>query len=288
LLQDAELQEKLAEIADRVDERLRTVSERTLTKLREMDPTIADTLKPNIPSSPQLKWADVFKGVSITGDEDIPINKRGSGVKRLILLNFFRAEAERRQEENNTGIIYAIEEPETSQHFTNQKILAEAMSELSQTPNTQVILTTHSGVIVKKFQFSNLRLVATNNEGNKYVSQIQSSMLVYPSLNEVNYTAFGEATEEYHDELFGFIEKQGWLDVYEQGKPRRPYIRENRDGSTRNETRTETRYIRDVLHHPENTHNERYTHQMLQHSICDMRSFIEFSSENTTILDNDE
>ena len=45
--------------------------------------------------------------------ENIPINKRGSGVKRLILFKFFRAEAERRlQESNTTSIIYAIEEPE--------------------------------------------------------------------------------------------------------------------------------------------------------------------------------
>ena len=51
----------------------------------------------------------MFKNVSISGDEDIPINKRGSGVKRLILLNFFRAQAERRRDEiNSEGIIYEI------------------------------------------------------------------------------------------------------------------------------------------------------------------------------------
>ncbi len=65
--------------------------------IREMNPEIANSLNPIIPPSEILKWADVFKNVSITGDENIPINKRGSGVKRLILLNFFRAEAERRK-----------------------------------------------------------------------------------------------------------------------------------------------------------------------------------------------
>ncbi|MEY8403925.1 AAA family ATPase [Oscillospiraceae bacterium 44-34] len=49
----------------------------------------------------QIFRADVFKSVSITSDENIPINKRGSGSKRLILLNFFRAEVERRQGEVN-------------------------------------------------------------------------------------------------------------------------------------------------------------------------------------------
>jgi len=93
---------------------LQDVATRTLTKIQEMNPEIANSLNPIIPATDSLKWADVFKNVSITGDEDIPINKRGSGVKRLILLNFFRAEAERRRvQENIPSIIYAIEEPET-------------------------------------------------------------------------------------------------------------------------------------------------------------------------------
>ena len=83
----------------KVREKLIDVSERTLEKLKEMSPEIASTLQPIIPDTNSLKWTDVFKKVSICGDENIPINKRGSGVKRLILLNFFRAEAERRLQE---------------------------------------------------------------------------------------------------------------------------------------------------------------------------------------------
>lgn len=274
--QDAKLQEKLNEVAAQVEIKLKEVSNRTLAKLREMDPGVAETLKPVIPSPAQLKWADVFKNVSITADEDIPINKRGSGVKRLVLLNFFRAEAERRQEEgSNTGIIYAIEEPETSQHFSNQKILTEALCALSKTPNTQVILTTHSGVVVKMLSFEDLRLIAENDAGNKVVMPIQSCLLLYPSMNEVNYTAFGEVTEEYHDELYGFIKEQGWMEEYENGKIQIPYIRLKKDGTTHNEKRTETHYIRDVMHHPENMYNKKYSYSMLQKSVLSMRTYIE-------------
>ena len=274
--QNAELQETLNCVATQVEQKLKEVSDRTLAKLREMDPNVADSLKPIIPQATNLKWAKVFDGVSLSADEDIPINKRGSGVKRLILLNFFRAEAERRQEEgDSTGIIYAIEEPETSQHFANQKILADALIELSQAPNTQVILTTHSGVIVKRLQYDNLRLVDINDAGDKYISRIRSGMLLYPSMNEVNYTAFDEVTEEYHDELYGLIEGQGWLSDYENGKPQRSYIRLMRDGTTRNGTHTLTHYIRDVQHHPENTHNVKYTDQELAQSIVEMRAYLE-------------
>jgi hypothetical protein len=86
-------------VASAVEGKLREVSNRTLEKLQEMSPDIANTLNPVIPTAASLKWADVFKNVSITSDENIPINKRGSGSKRLILLNFFRAEVERRQSE---------------------------------------------------------------------------------------------------------------------------------------------------------------------------------------------
>ena len=34
-------------------------------------------------------------------------------------------------------------------------------------------------------------------------------------------------------------------------------------------------YIRHQIHHPENTHNARYTDEQLQASINDMRVFIE-------------
>lgn len=75
-------------VAQTVERKLKEVSERTLEKLKKMSPDIASTLNPVIPTASALKWADVFKGVSIASDENIPINKRGSGSKRMILLNF--------------------------------------------------------------------------------------------------------------------------------------------------------------------------------------------------------
>ena len=129
-----------------------------------------------------MKWADVFKNVSITSDENIPINKRGSGVKRLILLNFFRAEAERRlQESNTTSIIYAIEEPETSQHTENQKKLIKAFLELASAPNTQIIITTHSANIVKELEFSHLRLISLQDTEKTIANVLPSAVTVMVS-----------------------------------------------------------------------------------------------------------
>lgn len=88
ILNDASLKGDLNKIAEKVNHKLQDVASRTLKKLKEIDSEIARNLNPVIPAVNALKWADVFKAVSIAGDEDIPINKRGSGVKRLVLLSF--------------------------------------------------------------------------------------------------------------------------------------------------------------------------------------------------------
>lgn len=279
IINDEELQQTLASVAEIVETKLKEVSDRTLEKLREMDPAVANSLNPVIPTADKLKWADVFKAVSISGDEDIPINKRGSGVKRLVLLNFFRAEAERRAEEgDNTGIIYAIEEPETSQHFNNQRVLINALKELAQAANTQILLTTHSPVIVKQLDFENLRLIYEDENG-KHILSVEPAVLQYPSLNEVNYAAYGEVTEEYHNELYGFLELQHWIGDYKAGRPQRVYRKILKNGNEKIENHELSTYIRHQIHHPENQNNIHFTMEELKKSIEDMRSYIRNRAE---------
>lgn len=274
ILDDNDLKQKFIEIATEVEKKLKEVAQRTLDKIQEMNPEIANSLSPVIPPAQSLKWNDVFKNVSITGDENIPINKRGSGVKRLILLNFFRAEAERRkQQENIPSIIYAIEEPETSQHTEHQKILIEAFLNLSTLPNTQVVLTSHSAILVKKLNFEHLRLIKTN-QGTKMIESVLPNSLPYPSLNEVNYLAFKEVTEEYHNELYGYIEFIDELTNYKTGRETMSYNKVFGNGSIRTQQIPLSEYVRHQIHHPENQNNPKYTFTQLEESINQMRMFI--------------
>ena len=280
ILSEEKMQVELDKIAREVEIKLNEVATRTLNKLREMDASIANSLKPVIPQANSLKWQDVFKAVSISGDEGIPINKRGSGVKRLVLLNFFRAEAERRfQEGGSTGIIYAVEEPETSQHADNQRMLVEAFKTLSKATSTQIILTTHSANVVKQLDFSNLRLIMKGENETKQIVKVLPGQLSYPSLNEVNYIAFNEASEEYHNELYGYIEFQGWKSDFIKNKPTRLYRRQ-KNGSFIDEQKILSEYIRHLIHHPENDGNPRYTMTELCESIELMRDYIESKKKN--------
>lgn len=279
ILADPTIQSTLATVAETVKNRLDQVANRTLSKLTELNPAIANSLTPQLPDLGSLKWNDVFKSVSISGDNDIPINKRGSGVKRLVLISFFRAEAERRQSEASLpNIVYAIEEPETSQHPDHQRGLTDALIELSKASNTQVLLTTHSPEIVKRLQFEDILLVSDAVEGK--VSRIMQHELPYPSLNEVNFAAFGEATFEYHNELYGFIEAEGKLSEYRTGKPQRAYNKVRRDGGIEPQQIILTEYIRHRIHHPENTHNPEFTEAELKESIQSMREFIRAHIQN--------
>lgn len=135
----SQLQAELDDVKEQIRAKAELLGLKTLEKLKEMSPEIADVLSPEMSHKP---WESLFS-FSFNCDDGIPINKRGSGVRRLILLNYFRAEAERKNAEDR-NVIYAIEEPETSQHPTWQVELFNALVELSENENTQVLITTHS------------------------------------------------------------------------------------------------------------------------------------------------
>lgn len=136
------IQQKLSEVVEAVRARAVDLAERTHLALSKIDAGLAGQLVPEFKADP--KWASLFS-IALNGDQGIPVNKRGSGVRRLILVSFFRAEAERRLLQGGVrNIIYAIEEPETSQHPHNQRILNESFQDLASEPGCQVLLTTHS------------------------------------------------------------------------------------------------------------------------------------------------
>lgn len=135
----SELESELEAVKQKIIDKATQIGNDTLEKLKEMSPEIANILTPEMTNK---AWDTLFS-FSFVCDDGIPVNKRGSGVRRLILLNYFRAEAERKISDGR-HIIYAIEEPETSQHPEWQKILFEALMDLPKNERTQVIVTTHS------------------------------------------------------------------------------------------------------------------------------------------------
>ena len=162
-LAEPAIKAKLADVVLAVKDKAEELAQRTHETLAEIDPSLAGQLTVEFKSDP--KWAGLFH-LELNSDKGIPVNKRGSGVRRLILVSFFRAEAERKLAEgSNRKIIYAIEEPETSQHPHNQRILLESFQDLATQPGCQVLLTTHSPGFASYLPIDSFRFLRWGDDG---------------------------------------------------------------------------------------------------------------------------
>jgi predicted ATP-dependent endonuclease of OLD family len=179
------IQQLLEEIEKEVKEKSTEVAEHTLKKLKEIDESLAEKMKSDFSKVPT--WAKIFD-LTLLNENDIPLNKRGSGVKRLVLLAFFQAQAEKKKvEANSPGIIYAIEEPETSQHPNHQLILINSLKELSEQDNIQVLFTTHSSNLVKEIPLNSLTYIYKDGDDLKieYGTDSESETLNDETLNKI-------------------------------------------------------------------------------------------------------
>jgi len=153
---------KLDQVAEEVISQLQALVEKTLEKITAMSPAIAAGLSPRI--GEDLKWESVFK-VSLHGESDIPLNKRGSGVRRMVLLGFLQAQAELKSA--GAHVIYAIEEPETGQHPDQQRALLNAVRGIAEREGCQVIMTTHTPTLGRLIPEDALRYIQVSDTGER-------------------------------------------------------------------------------------------------------------------------
>lgn len=155
-----ELEKEITTIQSQIERSVIDVANRTLDKIREMDPNLANELTPRFKEPP--KWTFNF---TLDSDGGVPMNKRGSGARRLILLNFFRAEAEKKKAGSQASrVIYAIEEPETSQHPNYQAMLIEALAKLAMREDCQILLTTHVPALAGLLPTESIRFISKDEE----------------------------------------------------------------------------------------------------------------------------
>lgn len=108
----------------------------------------------------------------------------------------------------------------------------------------------------------------------KTVAKIDPERLVYKSLNEINFIAYEEPSEEYHNELYATIIEKNLLKEYRHKNDLIEYNRITKDGTIKVEKLTKSDIIRHQIHHPENKENERFSSDDLYKSIKTMREFL--------------
>lgn len=230
-----------------------------------------------------------FKTGNITLSEngiETKSSEKGTGMQRALALALIQVYADISSSDENgvsKPILFFIDEPETFLHPQAQNKLLDALEKISE--KSQIFIITHSPYLLKKYKkethsmnvFSKERGLNKVEAGKDFDLFGSSS----PTWGEINYYGFGVLSVEFHNELYGFIQAKAILeddknyfeDAFEEyliGKginQDQPYVKLKKDGSIENQNRTLPTKIRNIIHHPENSNNTRFTDQELKTSI---------------------
>lgn len=238
----------------------------------------------------ELKIDSFFKNTRIDVDDgtETPIEEKGSGMQRSIALALLQVYAEElvkhpEKESISKPFFLFIDEPEICLHPRAQIKLFNAILNLSKTK--QIFLTTHSPYFFADRSLINIGIfIFKRKDNNTNIEKIDSNWGLFPwspSWGEINYQAYNLPMLEFHNELYGYIqEKEKVFKVKDIEK----YFAENGLETVKEWTRenngivqtaqnvTLQTFIRNKVHHPENStmQNAEYTQQELSQSIEEM------------------
>ena len=207
----------------------------------------------------------------------LSLNQMGSGYEMIFSLLYLLSSIEEKQREE----IVLIDEPELHLHPALQEQFVQALLKLSKV--AQIIITTHSPLLLKQlFLHCKVNTKVLRKEGEKVQSYtIEERVLSHVSANEINYLAFDLVTTEYFNELYGELMER--LDLFKQG-PFDTHLAEHYqvtlDKKWKNCKDNKEyhcslfTYIRNFIHHPENTQNSKYSQAELSASVERIRDIL--------------
>ena len=213
-------------------------------------------------------------------------SEKGTGMQRALALALIQVYADISSSDENgvsKPILFFIDEPETFLHPQAQNKLLDAFEKISD--KSQIFIITHSPYLLKKYkkETHSMSIFSKDIGLNKAESGKEFDLFgsSSPSWGEINYFAFSVLSVEFHNELYGFIQAKAILedeknyseDEFEKYliskgiKQDQLYVKLKKDGSTDNQNRTLPTKIRNIIHHPENPKNIKYTEEELKTSI---------------------
>ncbi|WP_394550611.1 ATP-dependent endonuclease [Agromyces sp. MMS24-JH15] len=220
------------------------------------------------------------------GSGETPLSAKGSGMQRALALaviqEFGRTIGKLGGAALQSPLILLIDEPETWLHPRAQLRLAEALRSLASAE--QLFVTTHSPYLFGEFNSSRDRVICMSRdaEGKRVVEYETKMGLVIsgkPSVGEVGFSAFSIPTTDFHDELYGavirhlesnggksdetavnaFLNNQGIVNSL-------TWTRSVGGAEGRSYSVSLPVFVRNSIHHPENTFNPKFTAEQLHAS----------------------
>jgi predicted ATP-dependent endonuclease of OLD family len=232
--------------------------------------------------------ADFLKSGNIVlpnNDMQIISTEKGTGMQRALAIALIQVYADISSNSKETiskPIMFFIDEPETFLHPQAQNKFLDALEKIS--AKSQIFIITHSPYLLKKYKKNahSLNIFRKDNGFNEHPkSNVELDLFgkSSPTWGEINYNAFGLITEDFHNELYSFVQAKAILEdeKYCYLKKFDNYIT-SKDNSIKKDKKYEElkgknhsvtlpTYIRNLIHHPENDKNAKYTNEELETSI---------------------
>jgi predicted ATP-dependent endonuclease of OLD family len=198
--------------------------------------------------------------------------QRSDGFRQFI--SFLLTISAQNNNEQLSNSLLLLDEPEVHLHPTGQENLREELINISRGRfNNIVFFATHSNYMIDKNHLDRCyRVVKENN----HTTKIESLGNTKSSYAKVNYVVFNLATSDYHNELYGNLQEQAEkfnereFEDYLKSKnvnQDRPYIKLAKGVPQKSYNVTLPTYIRNLIHHPENTNNQSFSQKELVESI---------------------
>ncbi len=227
-------------------------------------------------------WRPFSKGFFAevkANNQQVSLGRLGSGYEMMfsLIYSFFLSRQSGKQ------LIAFIDEPELHLHPSLQSDFVEFLLGISK--ESQVILTSHSPLLIKQLTYNEnvgIQILQKSN-GKLELVEMDKRSLPYVSANEINFLAFGLATAEFHNELYGHLQEntenynekdfEEWLSEEKGICKDRTWQRE-KNGEINGDSYAVTlqTFIRNKIHHPENKTMQNYTYSSedLKQSIDEM------------------
>lgn len=186
-------------------------------------------------------------------------SQRSDGFRQFI--SFLLTLSAENLNEELTRTVLLIDEPETHLHPQAQINLKEELIKITNNDNNNIVFyATHSNYMIDKKNLErNIKVTKSKNEKTE-LTQIPKSQSSY---SEVNYTVFNIPTVDYHNELYGYLEDVSRAKLESLQKDKTWF----NEKLNKEEQVSLSKYIRNAIHHPENTSNKMYTEIQLKKSI---------------------
>lgn len=266
-----------------VQEQLQTTAERVSALMSEQygDTSITFSFTPP-ETQALLKSGQVFISEPQETIAEMPLENKGTGMQRAFMLALLQVVAET-SDNAHSGTVYGLDEPDTWLHPRAQAQLSHALSKLS-TNGRQILIFSHSPYMLKNINPEKDRVYIVERTRGTHTITLEKNFRTQPqqhiTLNAINYYAFKLATPEFLDELYarfqevtaGANSSLSENEICEQLnqcgiQATHDWIDNRNKNKIKCKKRQISIYVRNSIHHPENSMNAPYTQTQLRDAI---------------------